>query len=375
MILMRLLLSFLIFIFSALQVNGQNLQLCKATSAPGENNDTSELYFTFENFNFFKNKEYKNNFIKGYTKLGFFINPKITWQIFKGTKISTGGHFLKFQGKNNLQTGFIFTAKQRITQGIQLNMGTLDRGVNHGLIDPLYYKELFIDEHVENGFQFLINKPFIKADLWINWKKFITKDDPFQENFITGAQIKIPVWKEKKNFNLSIPVQFIAEHYGGEIDLSPAPASTEVNLASGLQMEWKLKTPFLQKICWKNFWAGYKELTNTNKYLFPKGEAFYSKIGLKTNPFLWGMSYWNGSGFKPVNGNPLYSSVSSFDHSIISKNRELMSAHLAIYREKKGIFLSLNLNGYYDLNYNDLDYSYSLYLLINKDFKLKELLD
>ena len=352
---------------------GQHIQFCDETTKQPKINDTTGLSFEFENFNFFKNNEFKNHFVEGYTKLGFFINPKVSWQIFPGTKITTGGHFLKFHGKKRLSSNLIFSVDQQLTEGVRLIMGSLDRSINHQLIDPLYHQELFINQHIENGVQFLIDKSFIEADVWIDWKKFIVKNDPFREHFVAGAQIKVPVWNKQKHFSLSIPLQFVAEHYGGQIDLSPDPATTEINAASGVRLEWFPNAPFLSKICWQSLWAGSQELTKTQKYPYNKGEAFYSEFSFRAKPFAGGMSYWKGSGFIPVRGNPLYSSISAFDASFISKKRDLMSGHLAVYREAKGIFLSLNVNGYYDLNYKDFDYSYSLYLLIDKNFKLKKL--
>ena len=57
-----------------------------------------ELYFNIRNTNFVRNNEFFNNIVEGYTLIGYFVDPTISYTPSKNTKIEAGVHLLKYSG-------------------------------------------------------------------------------------------------------------------------------------------------------------------------------------------------------------------------------------------------------------------------------------
>ena len=94
----KLIIFLLIQIFSIQIVSAQLFPPSFYRSAQIDSSLDNTLSFRIENSNFFKNNEYFNDIIQGYTLIGWFINPKLIYYPAKNAKIEAGIHFLKYSG-------------------------------------------------------------------------------------------------------------------------------------------------------------------------------------------------------------------------------------------------------------------------------------
>ena len=75
-------------------------------------------------------------------------------------------------------------------KSVDLILGNIYGGSNHGLIAPLYNPELNLTADPETGFQVLAGAPWIDLDAWIDWQSFIFRDDTHQEAFTVGLSTR-----------------------------------------------------------------------------------------------------------------------------------------------------------------------------------------
>ena len=76
-------------------------------------------------------------------------------------------------------------------------------------------------------------KEKVKLDAWIAWQKMIYKGDSAKEEIVGGFTSDLTLLKNN-NWELSIPVQTLLYHAGGQIDvLEDTPISTLLNAAAG----------------------------------------------------------------------------------------------------------------------------------------------
>src|SRR6056297_1956641 len=170
--------------------------------------DSSALYFEFSNTNFFKNNEYFNDIVAGYTLTGFNATPTLSYHLSEKTKIKAGGHFLKLFGDEGFrEIKPVFTVHQKFNPNFSFLIGTIDNSKKHSLIRPLYDPELLLTDPTQYGLQFLFKNTALEFDLWLDWQRCIHQNSPFQERFITGLSSKIYLLKEYNVFRLYLPLQ------------------------------------------------------------------------------------------------------------------------------------------------------------------------
>ncbi len=331
--------------------------------------DTSSLFFSIDNANFLKNNEYYNDYVAGYTRVGFFLEPSLTYILSERTSLSAGAHLLKFSG----QDGFhrvrpVFTLKHRFSEGLQLIMGSLRTCGHHHLIDPIYHFENYLDPHVENGLQLLLDRPGVRSDLWINWKKFILPGDDFREQFEAGFSGEVALFG--KGFSGSIPFQFLVEHQGGQIDQSDKPISTLLNGAGGVSLKYRTGLRWLRSITFRNLMVVFRDLSPRKLQPYSAGEALYSSLMFSRKNLNLQLSYWRAQDFMSFTGNPIFQSYSVKQARRLSRNRELITGRLNYTRRYHQLRFTVNLDSFWDPVNNSMDFGFGIYLLVNTDIFL-----
>jgi len=142
---------------------------------------------------FIKNNEYFGSFTKGFTGIGFILQPQIKYSIDE-----------------------------------------------HELSEPLYRFDNDYQNQIEYGIQFLIDKKRFKSDVWLHWEQFIKKDDPFPEELYVGSKTWLQLYK-KRNFSFQIWNEMLISHLGGQIDLSSNPDRTILNYSIGPEFTFQIK--------------------------------------------------------------------------------------------------------------------------------------
>ena len=328
--------------------------------------DSSTLYFEFSNTNFFKNNEYFNDIVAGYTLTGFNATPTISYRLSEKTKIKAGGHFLKLFGDNGFhEIKPVFTVHQKFNPNFSFLIGTIDNSKNHSLIRPLYDPELMLTDPTQYGLQFLFQLQSVEFDLWLDWQRFIHQNSPFQERFVTGLSSKTHLFRENNTLRLYLPFQVITRHRGGQIDTDDKPVSTLVNSATGAVAGFLFNSEG-HSLQLENYITGFNKLNDKSDEPYKSGLGFYSKLTWELDRLNFNIGYWRGSHFLSVFGDPLYQSYSIKDERKIHK-REIVEGGLEYSRNFSHATFSANLQLLYDTHSANLDYYFGVYLFLSMD--------
>lgn len=334
--------------------------------------DSNKLFLEIENANYFENLYYFNPYESGYKEIGYFVQPSLTYYPTGSSKLTAGLFALKYDGLDNysnLQP--VFSMQYRICPGLNMVLGTLYGTTNHQLIEPIFQFDRYITEHVENGLQFLLDTKNIRSDLWLNWEHFIFVHSPTQETFVVGNSTEIFLTGKECELDLKIPIQFLFAHRGGMNTDQTQPVQTLFNFVYGVEGLFKVNGSMFNSIGFKGYAAHYADLSVIQKTPFPNGFGLYPNFIMEGKHFEVMMGYWNATKFIAPRGEYLFQSISNLDSSYFHKRRQLQTCKLTYhFTITRGIELGTRFQYYYDLYRSNMDYTYSVYIVLNGDFFL-----
>ncbi|WP_255478568.1 hypothetical protein [Rufibacter sp. XAAS-G3-1] len=365
------------------QLNNKALEFRR----PVKPDQAGELQLGLNVLGFQKNNEYFNDIAEGYTLFGYHLNPRLIYFPSANVRIDAGVQVQKDFGSRRyslLQPTFTIRYEEN---GMALLFGTLEGHLNHGYIEPLYDFERVITNRLENGIQFLLNKPGAKLDVWIDWQRYLRRMDPFQEEVAGGASAELTLYRTPVSLDfpentpetgtyIGLPLQFTAQHRGGQIDVADLPLVTLTNVAAGLVIRKSYDKKVLKALHFQPYVVGWKDFSNTKVQPFKQGGGLYLNAGVDTKYQNVLLSYWRGNGYYSELGGKLFPSVSSNFKSAdyTQKNRQLLIVRFLHDLElTQGLTLTLRLEPYIDLDDPQLEFSNSLYLNFNSDFFLARL--
>ncbi|WP_246343688.1 hypothetical protein [Adhaeribacter radiodurans] len=321
-------------------------------------------------FGFTRNNEYFNDIADGYTLFGYHFNPKLVYFPAEFVRLE-GGVFLWQDFGNNrfTQVRPTFTLKVQ-KKNYALLFGNLEGNLNHGYIEPLYNFEKVINDNLETGVQFLLTRERTKLDAYIDWERMIYPRDPFREEIAGGLTLEHTLWQTDSGWRLGLPLQFTAQHKGGQIDSSDLPLLTVFNGATGFNLEKKLHTRFWQSLYTKNYYVVNKEFSNVPQLAFEQGHGLYLNAGVQTKLANIMLSYWHGQNYVAEKGGRLFqSATTSFLHpGYLEPDRKLLILRvLTDVKLLDNLFLTVRFEPIYDFQNPRFEFSNSFYLHYNTD--------
>jgi hypothetical protein len=332
--------------------------------------DSQKLFVRINNKTFFKNNEYFNPLNEGYTLIGFLAQPSVAWHPGRTTRLEAGASLLKYSGRNGLSDAQpIFRFQYQPNTNFQMVMGTLFGGSYHGLIEPLYRWERDFMNPLESGVQFLFHTSRIKADVWLDWEQFIFRNDPFQEKLTVGVTTDVKLLPSDRNFTISVPLQFMVNHHGGQDISIDTALMTFVNYAGGIRASWQNSGQRLKRLDMECWLLGYNDLSPQKLQAYKNGYAIYSKAGIWIGNFMLQAGYFHGETFISTKGEPLFLSAVSPSNGYVLPNRNLVTAKLAFQKKiENGIFLAAYCETYTDTDSGSTDYNYGVHIIVDRDF-------
>ncbi len=221
--------------------------------------DSNRLSLSIYNTDFIKNNEYFSPIVSGYTLIGYLLQARLAYQVAPNVKIEAGIHLQKYSGLDKFtEVKPIFTVNYQPFSWANIIIGTLYGSANHRMIDPLFDIERYYKNNIEDGAQLLINHPRIHADLWLNWEQFIMKHSTFQEKIVAGFSAEIPLIDTSKRTILSIPVQCLLAHKGGQdLNLPDHVIETLLNADYGLHVGVRFRSKVLNQLVFKGYIVHY----------------------------------------------------------------------------------------------------------------------
>ena len=330
-----------------------------------EDDDTSKTILKSRADCFFKNNEYSGDFIKGYTLIGYMLQPEFIYRPIDKVEISVLWNILKYSGKDDFSDYKpYFRIKFSPIKKLSLTLGRLDGNLSHSMIEPIYKPERYYLNNIENGLQCNYKTEGYRGDLWLNWEKFLFWNDPWQERMSIGHKSELLVIK-KGETSFFLTGEALIAHRGGQIDLSEDHTQTLENGALGFQV----KRP---KLTYDFRFAQYHAIDPTDDIPYIDGYAFYNKMLLKFYDFGFICGYWYGNMFMNFRGEELFSSKAIEPHN--NKNiRSILFNELYYSKKIQNVFsLKVGVNSYFNILNGEMEYSYMLSFIYNKCFRIRK---
>ncbi|MBL6445463.1 hypothetical protein JMN32_04040 [Fulvivirga sp. 29W222] len=336
--------------------------------------DSNSLFLGLNSLGFTKNNEYFNDIADGYTLFGYQLNPYLSYNPAPNFKITAGVYLQKDFGRDDYNEIAPVFSLEYVHGDTKVIFGNLEGSVSHRLIEPLYDFEKVLVDRLENGFQLIVDKDNLFVDGWVNWQNMIYKGDFDQEEITGGLSFDYKVLQTDQ-LSLSVPLQFLVMHRGGQIDSSPAPLQTYTNTAVGFTLEYvNQQGSFVKSIHTDNYYVNHKDFSTERLQVFEDGSGWYLNAGVKTRAkvdFL--ASYWRGHEFISIAGGQLYPSVSSTFKSpgTVEEVRELLIFRVTHnLKVTDQIWLTTRFEPFYDLGNGNFEFSHGFYINYSTDFLL-----
>ena len=334
--------------------------------------DTNQLFLQIDNNNFFLNNEYGGDIVKGYTLLGFNFAPQLIYSPNPRLKLSGGANLLSYYGREEeSDLSLLLSFQYNLHRNLDFILGSIYGTVNHEMIEPLFDFERFYLERVENGIQFLWNSERLKADLWLDWEYQIFHKDPFKERFNVGLSARYDLISND-NYAIQIPFQNLIRHEGGQINNNNEPVVTIYNNAIGLAFNKIIRTKIVNSISLSSYWLNYQDLSSTKEQMFIDGMGSYTTLEFKHSDYDLLLGYWYGHQHIAPIGNPVYETYSRTNIFVEEPIRQLISGKFNYHKTvSNGINLGARLGAYYDLLNSNMDYYWSVAVVINEKILIK----
>ena len=326
--------------------------------------DSGSVFLELQSRGFFQNYEYFNKIKEGTTLPGVWLQPMISYRPTAGLNIRAGVHLLNYSGRDTLaKIQPLLSVSMKIRPGIDVILGsfyTLDR---HRLEQPLLREELLYTKAVENGFQMKIERNKFWGDFWISWESFILPNDPFQERFLAGISLQIPIFTIN-DFSVEIPFQQTFYHRGGQNIAIDTTLLTLYNLAAGITYRYKQYGLTIMDMT-------FKDLSPQKQQPFEKGTALFLKGFYNTKSVIVNFGYWHGHNYMSAKGEELFMSAIPETKTITYSTAEVVFGKCTVLREIKGIGrLGFEAGFFQNLALSGLDYYYGLTISLGQEFFL-----
>lgn len=328
------------------------------------------LYARMKSTGYFKNNEFKNDFLTGASLVGIYLEPTLEYHPDSKTTIRAGGHLLKFHGEDQFDRKVpVLSLQYDATEHFSLIFGTINGTVSHGLIEPVQDFENYLVNNYENGLQLLWNYPQFRSDIWLNWEQFLQPGDPFQEQFTAGTNSSF-LLVDLKNFKVTAPLSILFRHQGGETDATNLPAVTQVNLVSGLRASWiSPASSFVKSFSFAQNYVEFLEIHPADDVKVPYGHGSYSRFMLDTRIGCFEAGYWKAHNFISPHGMPIFQSVSQDDPLFLQSDRQMLVLKYQFERNLTDFLkFAFRFEPYYHYDTGRVDHSWSLYLMFDDEF-------
>ena len=334
-----------------------------------------KVLLNIQSNNFFKNNEYFGKISTGYTLMGTQLGTQIAYLPNSFLRIQGGLFFQKdFGNDTNLLVKPILSCKIQ-KNGYSVIFGTLEGNIAHRIIEPLYNYERFISNPVENGLQIKIDKKKIWSDTWLQWEQMQYPGSTFQEQFSVGHHTDFSIVKQKQ-WEVSLPIQFLVSHKGGQIDIDTTPLKTIANAAIGFKVHFNSKNEgtFIKSLSTENYFSIFNDLSPTKTLTFKQGNGLYlNATAISKYDIAASIGYWKATQFLASRGAYLFQSEASIygTPGYVQTNRNLLFFRV-LYARKVFDVLDVNVRfePYYDLDAATFEYSYSVFFSYKSDFTL-----
>ncbi|ALW84740.1 hypothetical protein AUC43_06370 [Hymenobacter sedentarius] len=333
-----------------------------------------DIRISLNAFVFFKDNEYFNKIVDGYTLYGTQLNPQLVYYPIKDLRLE-GGVFLWKDFGNPVLQHVRPTFRATWTTGKQqIILGNIRPHLAHHYIEPMFNFERAMLNPLEEGIQVRYQGPRLFVDQWVDWQRQQYRYSNYQEEVAGGISSSYRLSCDGSPWEVALPFQFTGIHHGGQIDTLDKPLQTVFNEALGLEARRCLAGPNVRAVRLNGYVLGYQDYSFTKgQFPFRYGRALYLNATLETRYADVMLSYWQGSRFISPLGGDLYQSASrtvSNPDFVDPKRKIVMLRLLHDFRISDAASLTARVEPLFDLNAKLLDYSFGMYLNFRQDWLL-----
>jgi len=340
-------------------------------AAPGEAGD---LRLALNAFNFFKDNEYFNKIVDGYTLYGTQLNPQLVYYPTKDLRLEAGVFLWKDFGNPVLQQ-VRPTFRATWTKGKQqVILGNIRPHLHHDYIEPLFNFERAMLNPLEEGAQYRYQGARLFVEEWVDWQRQQYRFSNYQEEVAGGVSSSYRLGRDGSRWQVAVPFQFTAIHHGGQIDTLNKPLQTAFNEALGLEARRQLAGATVRALRLSGYVLGFQDYSFTaGQFPFRYGRGLYLNTTLETRYADVMLSYWQGSRFISPLGGDLYQSASRTvsNPEFLDRQRRLLLVRLLHdFRISDAAALTARVEPVFDFNARLLDYSFGIYLNFRQEWLL-----
>jgi len=334
------------------------------------------LYLNIKNLNFVRNNEYSNPIIEGYTLIGYFLQPELTWSPSKKITLRLGTHLLNYSGTDKFTVAKpVFSTSYNISENMVLRAGTLAGSETHKMYDPHFNRERMYTNNAEEGLQFTFVNDHIFSDAWVSWENFIFKGDTAREIFSAGESFRYSSSLIGGLFRFEIPVQVQFKHFGGQISDYPERVETYFNISAGTRISIDLNSRGNEKAGFEYLIFSGRKLTGITPGDISYGDAEWYKLFYSRRLFDFELGYWESNDFFAPDGNYIYGSVSGYRDISIGDRTLITGSAMMTLRPEHFFELCLGFEGFYDISSGRFDNAVMLHLRFDRLIKIVSIKD
>ncbi|WP_460617214.1 hypothetical protein [Hymenobacter ruber] len=329
-----------------------------------------------QSFTFFKDNEYFNKIVDGYTLFGTQLNPQLVYYPTKDLRLEAGVLLWKDFGNPQLKQVRPTYRATWTTGHHQFILGNIQANLNHNYIEPLFNFERVMLNPLEEGLQYrylgLGNRLFL--DFWVDWQRQQYRYSNYQEEIAGGLSSSYRLSSDGSDWRVTVPFQFTAIHHGGQIDTLDKPLQTLFNEAVGIEARRSLNNSKIQALRFNGYVLGFQDNSPTQgQNPFKYGRGLYLNTTLETRYADVMLSYWRGSRFMAPLGGDLYQSASRTvsNPDYLDRQRKILLVRLLRdFRISDAAALTVRVEPLYDFNAQLLDFSFGVYLNFRQEWLL-----
>jgi len=338
--------------------------------------EQGDFLVQLKSFTFFKDNEYFNEIVEGYTLFGTQLNPQLVYYPTKNLRLEGGVFLWKDFGNPQLrQVRPTFRATWTVGNN-HFIFGNILPNLNHQYIEPLLDFERVILKPLEEGLQYRLTSKRVFLDVWVDWLKQEYPGVAYQEQIAGGLSSSFHLTSDNSAFSVSIPFQFTARHFGGQIDTLHAPVQTLFDYATGVVARLPLGGAVLQAVRVNAYGTLYRDNSGFFRLPYTQGSGLYLNGTLETRYADLMLSYWQGHQFYAPLGGPYYQSVASRYGTpgyTDAERRLLLVRLLRDFRITDAAAVTVRVEPVYDMGNKILDYSFGVYLNFRQEWLLGNL--
>ncbi len=332
------------------------------------------VHLSLNAFTFFKDNEYFNKIVDGYTLFGTQLNPQLVYYPTKDLCLEAGVFLWKDFGNPTLQQVRPTYRATWTVKNHQFILGNIRSHLNHNYIEPLFNFERVMLKPLEEGVQYRHLGQRLFVDVWVDWQRQQYRYSNYQEEIAGGISSSYRLTTDQSAWQVAVPFQFTATHHGGQIDTLNKPLQTLFNEAFGLEVRRSLGQ-HVRAVRFNAYALGFQDHSFTFGQLpFKNGTAFYLNGTLETKYGDAMLSYFEGEHFISPLGGDLYQGLSrtvSDPTYAETVRRVLLLRLLRDFRISDAAALTVRVEPVYDFRGRKTDFSFGFYLNFRQEWLLE----